>query len=402
MHDADAEKGILGMLQESQGQRHLLALQDYPDPDAMASASAQQQLSRSFDVEAVVVFAGEVSHHQNRRLAELLGLQLHHLRDGFPLEGFDGAVFIDNQGTTCPYLVRTLARAHIPTLMVVDHHEGESSLEPQVRVTEAVGATATLYAELLQGKLELLDLTSAEGRLLASGLLYGILTDTQQLATATPRDRRAVSWLTPYSDQALIRDVAGQPVPWETMEVIGRARTTQVTRRGFRFAGVGYMPARHRDALPQAATWLLGQGGAHTSVVFGIIRDWRLQETITGSLRTILPSPTPHEFLQEALGEEADGQVMSGGRAFAGGFEIPVGMSSRASPMEYQMVRWAYYEHLLLQRLLGAADTTSLHEPATATHPGGALGQGSPYPDLFDRLSPVWKVIDPDGGDGAG
>jgi hypothetical protein len=182
-------------------------------------------------------------------------------------------------------------------------------------------------------------------------------------------------------------------MPDETLEVVRRALATRILRRGFTFAGVGYLPAAHRDALPQAATWLLAQGGAHTAVVFGIVRDWRLQETITGSLRTALPSPSPHEFLQEALGPPDGGEILSGGRAFAGGFEIPVGMSTRASPMRFQLVRWAYYEQMLLGRFLQLAETTSLrNRPGESEEDGRTLTRND-FPDLFDRRSPVWRVL---------
>lgn len=388
----EAGEQILRVLERHRRERHLIALQDYPDPDAISSAMAHQRLSRAFDIHTAIVYAGEVSHHQNRKLVDALKVDLHHLRDGLEAADWDGAAFVDNQGTTCAYLARVLARSAIPTVLVVDHHEAETRLQPEASVVEAVGATATIYAELYRDSRLPVEPTSPEGRLLASGLLYGILTDTQQLATASPRDRRAAAWLTSYSDTDLLREVAQQPVPNESLEILSRAEATRVVRRGFAFAGVGYLPAIHRDSLPQAATWLLGQGGAHTAVVFGIVRDWRYLETVAGSLRTVLPTPTPHDFLQEALGSRVDGEVLSGGRAFSGGFEIPVGMSTRGSSIESQMVRWAYYEHLLLARFLQAAEANA-HQVGDEPPEAVALDSVPQFPDAFDRQSPVWSVL---------
>ncbi|HSB90639.1 MAG TPA: DHH family phosphoesterase, partial [Anaerolineales bacterium] len=187
IHHVSLRRDIDRLLQQHRGERHIVVLQDYPDPDALGSALAHQLLSESFGIHTDIAFAGEISHHQNRRLVEWLNLRLHHPRDGFRVEGAHGAVFVDNQGTTCPYIVRLLERAEIPPVLIMDHHDAESRLEPELEVLETVGATSTLYAELFrQGAPSLAPETDA-GRRLASGLLVGIRTDTQELASATPR-----------------------------------------------------------------------------------------------------------------------------------------------------------------------------------------------------------------------
>jgi len=357
------------LLQQHRGERHIVVLQDYPDPDALASALAHQLLSDSYAIRTEIAFAGEISHHQNRRLVEWLNLRLHHPRDGFRIEGAHGAVFVDNQGMTCPYIVRLLERAEIPPVLIMDHHDAESRLEPELEVLETVGSTSTLYAELFrQGAPALAPETDA-GRRLASGLLVGIRTDTQELASATPRDSQAAAWLSRYADHDWIEGLGSEPMPWETQEVLARAWVNRVQRDGFLFSGVGYLGALHRDALPQAAAWLLTQADVHTSVVFGIVRDWRYQETVTGSARTVLPGPSPSEFLRTALEPELGDAITRGGRALAGGFEIPVGMSTRASPDEFQAARWAYYEGLLLSRLIRSAESMLGSQPLISHRP---------------------------------
>jgi nanoRNase/pAp phosphatase (c-di-AMP/oligoRNAs hydrolase) len=371
MQGQHLDRMIVQLLWRHRGERHVIALQDYPDPDAIGSAMAHRHLSHAFQIQADIVFAGEISHHQNQSLVGLLRVDLHHVRDGYPLAAADGAVFVDNQGATCPYLVRLLERADVPTVLIMDHHEGETHLHPELHIQETVGATSTLYAEFFRRGDLSLDPTSPDGRLLATALLQGILTDTQRLASATPRDLQAAAWLTPLRDAAMLDQVAQERMPFETEEVLARASTNRVLRRGFHFAGVGYLKARHRDALPQAAAWLLTQGDVHTSIVFGIVRDWRLQETLAGSLRTVLPSPSPHDFLRKALGPDAGREIGRGGRPFAGGFEIPIGMSTRASSPEFQMARWAYYEQLILGRLNRAAEWLPLHSPRPPVLPAG-------------------------------
>ncbi len=385
---------IIRALKRHRGERHVVALQDYPDPDAISSGMAHQRISQAFDIQADLVHAGEVSHHENRLLIDLLGVNLRHPREGYSVGGSEGAVFVDNQGTTCAYLVRLLARSGVPAILMIDHHEGDPALQPEARIVENTGATATVYAELLRDGRWPLDPASRPDRLLASGLLYGILTDTRGLAHATRRDVRAATWLAPLSDLDLLEAIQHQAIPWETVEILRRALAANTFTRGFSLSGVGYLHAKHRDALPQVANWLLAQSDVHTAVVFGIVRDWRLRETITGSIRTILPDLSPWAFLHKVIGPEGSEGTAIGGRAFAGGFEILVGMSTRCSPMEFQLARWAYYEHLLLARLVGASGLTPVHGASNPSSiPPPAPGSAFNTRGLFQEDSPVWRVL---------
>jgi nanoRNase/pAp phosphatase (c-di-AMP/oligoRNAs hydrolase) len=382
---------LLGVLSRHRGERHVVALQDYPDPDAIASAMAHQRLGRAIGIQTDLVYAGEMSRPQNRRLVEELGVVLRHPREGFGVAHADGAVFVDNQGATCSYLVRLLAHSEVPPILVVDHHEGEAAVRPEVQIVEDVGATATIYAEILRDRPWPLEPELDPGALLASGLLYGILTDTQGLKHANRRDLEAASWLAPLSDLELLEGIASQAIPRETVELLCRALAANVLAHGFCFAGVGYLRAEHRDAIPQAAEWLLSLPEVHTSLVFGIVRDWRLRETITGSLRTDLPGLSPRAFLRRVVGPGVAEGAAIGGRAHAGGFEIPVGLSSRAASMDLQLARWGYFEHLMLEAFLRAAETTPVE---LASPPGSSPSTAGLGPALQEG-SPAWRVLNP-------
>ncbi|HSB91433.1 MAG TPA: hypothetical protein VLD63_15560, partial [Anaerolineales bacterium] len=180
---------------------------------------------------------------------------------------------------------------------------------------------------------------------------------------------QAAAWLSRYADHDWMDQLGSEPMPWETQEVLARAWVNRVQRDGFLLSGVGYLGALHRDGLPQAAAWLLTEADVHTTVVFGIVRDWRYQETVTGSLRTVLPGPSPSEFLRTALEPELGEAITRGGRALAGGFEIPVGMSTRASSDEFQAARWAYYEALVLSRLMRSAEGMLRPQPLVPRRP---------------------------------
>jgi nanoRNase/pAp phosphatase (c-di-AMP/oligoRNAs hydrolase) len=379
----------LAALERHSGERHLLVLQDYPDPDAISSALAHRQLSREFGIQADLLYAGEVSHPQNRALVNLLQIPLRHIRDGPRTDTYDGAVFIDNQGSTARYLVDLLVRENIPALLVVDHHRTASGLAAELELIEDVGATATVYGDLFRGGHMGLDPESAAGRRLATALFHGIITDTQGLSFAGEWDVATAQWLALFLDETALGQITNQSVPWETLEVLRRALTTRTRRPGYSFAGVGYLAAQDRDALPQTAEWLLSEEGVHTTVVFGIVRDWRSQETISGSLRTHRIDLAPERFLRAAFLDDLGDRVSIGGRALAGGFQIPLGPSSRESPTDTQTERWLYWEQDLSERLGQAAAETALGQAEAAELPlGGAVSYSALGPD-----SPVWRIL---------
>ncbi|MGH2628193.1 MAG: DHH family phosphoesterase [Anaerolineales bacterium] len=143
------------------GDRHILVLQEYPDPDAIASAFAHKLISREFGVEVDLVYSGRLSHQQNVALVKLLGIELLRYEEGFSLRPYQGAVFVDHQGTTAEGLVAALEEAGVPTL-VVDHHEPQRRMEPEFADLRRIGATSSIYAEYLEQGLVRLDSADQE------------------------------------------------------------------------------------------------------------------------------------------------------------------------------------------------------------------------------------------------
>lgn len=105
-------------------ERHLIVLQDFPDPDALSSAWTYTLISQQYGIECVSAYAGTLSHQENIALVRLTGfpvqrwnLQLEQ-RD---LKNFQGAVFLDNQGTTSQ-ITRLVKQSKLPVIAVIDHH----------------------------------------------------------------------------------------------------------------------------------------------------------------------------------------------------------------------------------------------------------------------------------------
>ena len=104
------------VLEAHHGERHIVVLQDYPDPDAISSAFAHQLIGGRYDIESDIVYGGKISHQQNRALVKLLGIDLHRYKETLKLESYDGAVFVENQGTTAGRIMSDLEKAAVPPL----------------------------------------------------------------------------------------------------------------------------------------------------------------------------------------------------------------------------------------------------------------------------------------------
>ncbi len=119
-------------------------------------------------------------------------------------------------------------------------------------------------------------------------------------------------------------------------------------------SGVGYLRGLDRDAIPQAADFLITEENVHTAVVYGIVQDEEKElEVVTGSLRTNKITLDPDEFIKEAFGMDTQGHFFGGGRCQAGGFEIPIDFLSGFNfNSEYAQKKWDVFNIQVKQKLL--------------------------------------------------
>ncbi|HEU0077178.1 MAG TPA: DHH family phosphoesterase, partial [Longimicrobiaceae bacterium] len=166
------------LLSSRRGERHVVAIQDFPDPDAISSGMAYREMARGFGVEADVVYDGQISHPENLALVNLLNIQLLRYDEHLKLDRYDAAVFVDNQGSTT-HLTERLRAAGVPTLAVIDHHDPQDVLDPVFSDIRPVGAAATLMTEYLRsGRILRLDPENRGHLQLATALMHGLHSET--------------------------------------------------------------------------------------------------------------------------------------------------------------------------------------------------------------------------------
>lgn len=339
-------------------ERHLVLLQDFPDPDALSSAWTYQLIAQQCDIKCDIVYAGTLSHQENIALVKLTGLPaqrwtLQTLKSK-DLSSYQGFALIDNQGTTSA-LMPLVQHAGVPLLVVVDHHNLQGDLKSEfIDIRPHVRATATIFTQYLQAGLLTLDSSINQHVKCATALMHGLRSDTNRLMQAQEEDFLAAAYLSRFYDAQLLNTVLQATRSKRVMDVIERSLKNRIVQNNFSIAGVGYLRYDDRDAIPQAADFLVTEDNVHTAVVYGIVHDEDDQlEVVVGSLRTTKLTLDPDEFIKEAFGQDSTGRFFGGGRTSAGGFEIPMGFLSGSNENSaYAKMKWEVFDSQIKQKLL--------------------------------------------------
>ncbi|QLD88424.1 DHH family phosphoesterase [Natronomonas salina] len=280
---------------------------DNPDPDAIASAVGLQRVAEAAGTEAEVCYYGEISHQENRALVNLLEYDLRNLSPGEDLSSFAGFALVDHSR---PGINDGLPR-ETPIDVVIDHHPPRAPVEARfVDLRSDVGATSTLVT----GYLDQLGVEPAAD--LATGLLYGILTDTQGFSREVSRpDFEAAARLVEHVDSGAIERIESPSVTAETLDIVAGAIGNRRIEDDVLTTGVGAIS--DRDALAQAADRLLEMEGVDTTLVFGYTDD-----VVYVSARSRGTELDLGEALRDAFGQIGS----AGGHADMAGAQIPVGI----------------------------------------------------------------------------
>jgi len=255
-----------------------------------------------------IFYDGVIGHQENRTMVNLLEIKMEKYEPQVLQEcNYLALVDCPGPGVNNPLSPRT--RVHI----VIDHHQDGQGLEavvPFVDIRPGLGATASILAQYMQ------ELDIAIDRLIATGLLYGIRSDTRDFErNVTPSDLTNAAFLLPLADNDLLDQIKSPSLSMETLDVLGVAIRNRKIRSGYLFSNVGYV--RNRDALPQAADLLITLEGVNCALVYGISDDTIIMSARNRDIRLHIGN-----VLSEAFGDIGD----------AGGHP---NMAAATIPLEY-------------------------------------------------------------------
>lgn len=358
---SDLEKIIQHLrktLEKHEGERQIVIIQDFPDPDALSSAWAYKLIAENYNIDCDIVYGGTLSHQENIALVRLTGLPaqkvLSNSLQETDLSTYQGCVLIDSQGTNSQ-LYPIVEQGNIPLIAAIDHHSKQKELAAEfLDLRPQTRATATILTQYIKAGMVEFDSSNDTHVQCATALMHGVRSDTNRLMQAREEDFNAAAYLSRFYDSQLLNAVLQSARSRRVMDVIEKALRNRIVKNNFSISGVGYLRYDDRDAIPQAADFLVTEEDIHTAVVYGIVHDEDEEiELVIGSLRTTKLTIDPDEFIKETFGKDAQGRFFGGGRYMAGGFEIPVGfLGSFNDNSDYARLKWEVFDRQIKQKLL--------------------------------------------------
>lgn len=280
-----------------------IVLQDNPDPDSISAGMALSAYTEPFGIDSDLIFSGRIGHQQNRALVNTLNAEMLRAED-IDFEDYGAYAMVD---------VSTHGNCSLPEdiepTIIVDHHSATSSrAEADFSDIVNVGATATILANYLK---------YAEREIkedLATALTFAILTDTMNFTRgATHLDFSTLEFLLPLISNELLQKFQSPPLSADTLEVIRKSIRSSRVKGGYLISNVGEV--KDRDAIAQAADYLLRREGTLTTLVYGIEGE---DVYISGRTKDVrLHIGKTMEELYGNLGS-------AGGHPTAGGGKIPL------------------------------------------------------------------------------
>jgi len=184
----------------------LVVVQDSPDPDSLAAAVALRRLARSQpNLQCSIAYGGTVGRGENRALVKYLSLNLRSC-DEVDYDKFDLIATVDTQPGTGN---NSLPDVILPDI-VVDHHpiRRQTRMVPFTDIRSGYGATSTILVEYL------IEAGITPDTPLATALLYGIRSDTQDLGREASRaDVEAIEFLYPFANKRMLSVIQRGKVP---------------------------------------------------------------------------------------------------------------------------------------------------------------------------------------------
>ena len=309
-------------LEKARGKKLLICIRGYPDPDNIASGIALEWLARLHDISTKIVYFDDISHHENRALVKKLELELDQVGSDFDASSFDYYAINDSQSIELPIKLPSTCEL----LVFVDHHKALGTVKGHfLDIRENAGSTSSIYAEYLARVKEKLAEDSIQENKIATALMHGIRTDTDNYVNAYALDYRASQFLSPRVDRDLLTLISRQAISAKTMDLTQIALQHKDIKETYLFSGVGFVREEDRDGIGQCADYLLNREGIETVIVYGVVAN----SFIDGSLRTKSHTLDPDKWLKTVFGKSKEGLWYGGGRRDKGGFQIPLGVFAK-------------------------------------------------------------------------
>ncbi len=315
MGDFDARTPeLLETLSRYAGKRLFVAVIGSPDPDGLASAWSLRMMARCVGVTMDILTFEILSRPDNIAFCQMLEIPFKYV-DRLPRVGYAGYCVVDRQNARLPIgYTRKL-----PLVAHIDHHVEIPTGAMFAQQAPAFGSTSSVMAHHMKHMLANFELDPSEVCRIATALMFGIRTDTQNFLTAKSQDYEASAILAPLASTELVRTMVNTPVGRPFINTLAVALDSRESHIGLTIAYAGNVAKSARDTIGQTADFLIRGDKTVAIIVYGVVDNY-----IVGSMRAIDADLDPFVFIDKSLSIIFPFPIDCGGRTFSGGFQIPL------------------------------------------------------------------------------
>lgn len=292
--------------------RLLILTHDFPDPDALASAFALQHLAKSeYGIRSRIAYGGFIARTENQSMVKTLRIPVHKVTAN-DFKRYKHIALVDTQ---LGFKNNSLPLDITPTI-VIDQHSGLKKPKAKlVVINQKAGATCAIVARAL------LATGKPIPARVATAIIYGILTDTQDLFRIS--DKNVLSTyleVLPFCNLRALAAIQLPAHPAKFFKTLGKAiENTELTGR---LIVIHLGEIDNPDLVSQFAEFLLTYRKATVALCTG-----RFKGFLRLSLRTGKVKEQAGQILRKIVNDprEAGGHGTMGGGAIELGNDVKPG-----------------------------------------------------------------------------
>ncbi|MHC4287747.1 MAG: DHH family phosphoesterase [Planctomycetota bacterium] len=296
----------------------LIAIQDNPDPDAIASALALRRLANTLaNIQCSIAHGGTVGRAENRALVRYLGLNLRPI-DQLDMAQFELFAMVDTQ----PGTGNNSLPGQVEPDIVIDHHACRE-LTRHCRFTDVrskYGATATIMLEYLNA-VQFIPETP-----LATAMLYAIRSDTQELGRDTTKaDMEAFTQLYAMANKRKLSEIQRGKVERSYYQMLADGLKNAMVYANAIVTNLGTI--ENPDMIAEVADMLLRDDQTDWIMVLGYYKGFMMI-----SLRTYQDGTRADKVIRDLVARKGTG---GGHPSYAGG-QIPLPDDTQKSKLKLE------------------------------------------------------------------
>lgn len=313
-----------------------------PDPDAIASAYAIKYILRQLGIDSDIIAEKRLSLTQNQAFIDRLKIPVLFDRE-INLNKYDAYIVPDFQDNVIDSIGDS-----IPCAAHIDHHgrAEEAGKADFSLIRNDVGSTSTLVALIIKNLN--LNIPGKDMIFIATALIFGLQTDSDQYKNISALDIEALSYLSAFADRAILEEINSIPPSLQTLQLYNQARENETVYKDWAFYGLGYVDARHRDSIAITADMIMKNSPSKVIAIFAVIENRDKKETyLDVSLRSNSGEVDLNRIIKRITPN-------GGGRKFKGAYQVKLNYLQNAPDKE---MLWKVVEAATIETLRKSRDS---------------------------------------------